>query len=335
MRPVQVFISYRRDDTAGYARAICDELATHFGADRVFIDVDDIQPGQPFAEIIQREVGAAKVLLVLIGQRWRGERDGAAPRIEDAADLVRQEVAAGLASTARVIPVLLDGATMPTELQLPEDVRALAGRNALEIDDTRYADDINRLVAAVRAASGEPPELAGVPAPTATNNGTRAVAVTLLVLVVVAGMAGLQRWGTREADAPTVVSERPAAQPLATRPDINGAWQAQVRYGWSNTPHLERFDLRGDVNALHGTASFLGVPRGVLEGQVESGELRFVTRTNELVDGASRALVHRYSGRWVGGAIRFVMQTEGGSSPHGPVEFVARRDSAVSAVTNR
>ena len=103
MRPAQVFISYRRDDTAGYARAICDELATHFGADRVFIDVDDIQPGQRFAQVIQHEVGAATVLLVLIGRRWRGERDGAPPRIEDATDFVRREVAAGLASTARVI----------------------------------------------------------------------------------------------------------------------------------------------------------------------------------------------------------------------------------------
>jgi hypothetical protein len=339
MRPAQVFISYRRDDTAGYARAICDELATHVGADRVFIDVDDIQPGQPFVQVIQREVGAAKVLLVLIGRRWRGEREGAPPRIEDTTDLVRREVAAGLASTARVIPVLIDGAAMPTEAQLPTDLRALAGRNALAIDNARYADDMNRLLAAVREALGEPAELAKAPSPTGSGRTARWVAVALLVAAVlaVADMTGPWLWGKKgnsTADALAVASEQPAAQALATRPDINGMWRAQVSYDWPGAQYVERFDLRGDASELHGTASFLGVPRGLLEGHIDAGELRFVTRTSEVADGTSRELVHRYRGRVVGGEIRFVMQTEGGSSSHGPVEFVARRDSAASAANS-
>ena len=340
MRPGQVFISYRRDDTAGYARAICDELATHVGADRVFIDVDDIQPGQPFAQVIQREVGAAKVLLVLIGRRWRGEREGAPPRLDEASDLVRREVAAGLASTARVIPVLLDGAAMPTEAQLPTDLRALAGRNALAIDNTRYADDMNRLLAAVREAIGEPAGPVGSTTPPRSGHKARWVAVTLLVAAVLAGVAmtGLWLWGKKAgspADVPAVVSARLDAQTAVVRPDINGLWQAQVSYGWPNAHYVERFDLRGDATELQGTASFLGVPRGVLEGRVDANELRFVTRTNEVADGVSRELVHRYAGRRAGSEIRFVMQTEGGSSSHGPVEFIARRASAASAASSR
>ena len=109
MQQPQIFISYRRDDAAGYARAVNDELVRCFGAERVFIDVDDINAGQPFSEIIQRSVGDSAVLLALIGKRWRGERDGAAPRIFEAGDFVRQEVAAGLTKGLRVIPVLLDG----------------------------------------------------------------------------------------------------------------------------------------------------------------------------------------------------------------------------------
>ena len=153
MQQPQIFISYRRDDAAGYARAINDELVRCFGAERVFIDVDDINAGQPFSENIQRSVGDSAVLLALIGKRWRGERDGAAPRIFETGDFVRQEVAAGLAKGLRVIPVLLDGVAMPDPAQLPPDLGALAGRNALELDNTRFAADMERLVREVRGAA--------------------------------------------------------------------------------------------------------------------------------------------------------------------------------------
>ena len=125
MQQPQIFISYRRDDAAGYARAVNDELVRCFGADRVFIDVDDINAGQPFSEVIQRSVGDSAVLLALIGKRWQGERESASPRIFEAGDFVRQEVAAGLAQGLRVIPVLLDGVAMPDPAQLPPELRPL------------------------------------------------------------------------------------------------------------------------------------------------------------------------------------------------------------------
>ena len=153
----QIFISYRRDDAAGYARALNDELTRSFGADRVFIDVDDINAGQPFSEVIQRSVGDSAVLLALIGKRWRGERDGAPPRLFDAGDFVRQEVAAALAKGLRVIPVLLDGTPMPEPAQLPAELQPLAGRNALELDNARFAADLAHLVSQVRGALGEAP----------------------------------------------------------------------------------------------------------------------------------------------------------------------------------
>lgn len=324
MRHAQVFISYRRDDAAGYARAIGDALAAHLGADRVFIDVDDIQPGQRFAQVIQREVTDAKVLLVLIGRRWRGERDGAPPRIEEPTDFVRCEVAAGLASTAQVIPVLLDGTTMPAEAQLPADLRALAGRNALTLDNARYADDMSRLLAAVRKALGESTE----PANVAVSAGAgRSVRWGAALLLMAAGWAAVDMTGFR----PWSKRSPPAVAAPAARPDINGVWQAQVSYDWPNAHYLERFDLRGAATELHGTASFLGVPRGVFEGRVDEGSLHFVTHTTELIDGASHPVVHRYSGRWADQEIRFVMQTEGSSSPHEPVEFIARRVASAPA----
>ncbi len=289
MHHAQVFISYRRDDTAGYARALYDELAQQLGADRVFIDVDDIQPGQPFAQVIQHQVGAATVLLVLIGKRWRGAREGMPPRIDDSSDFVRCEVAAGLASSARVIPVLLDGAAMPTESQLPEALRALAGRNALEIDNTRYAADIDRLLAAVRVALGEPPATASRPTAAAASGVSLGLWLFGAAVAIVAGIVWWQMG-------------RPVAQAVAARPDINGLWQADVRYDWPNADYVEHFEFRGEGNELHGSASFLRVPRRVFNGYVNEGSLRFTTLTQETTGGSSADITHRYEGRFIGSA---------------------------------
>ena len=337
MRPAQVFISYRRDDTAGYARGLYDELAQQLGADRVFIDVDDIHPGQPFAQVIRHQVGAAQVLLVLIGSRWRGEREGMPPRIADADDLVRREVADGLASSARVIPVLVDGAAMPTESQLPEELRALAGRHALEIDNSRYAADMARLLATVRIALGEPPAAASRPQAAAGPGLSLGLWWFGAAVAVVAGIVWWQMGpvAAPQADRAAAASSPSVAQEVAVRPDINGLWQAEVRYDWSNADYVERFEFRGEGTELRGSASFLRVPRRVIDAHVDADGVRFITLTTETTGSGSADITHRYEGRFVGnaqgGEIRFVMQTEGGSSVHAPIEFVAQRMAAASA----
>jgi hypothetical protein len=326
MRAAQIFISYRRDDAAGYARAVYDELARHFGADRVFIDVDDIDAGERFAEVIQRAMGESQVLLVLIGKRWQGEREGAAPRLRDPNDLVRKEVASGLARGMVVVPLLLDGAAMPTEAQLPDELRALAQRNALEIGNTRFAADLERLVAALRETLGEP----ALPASRPVATFGWLLAGTALVAAIAATL-----WYARAPTNGERVAAPSASAPTPARPEINGSWQAQVDYDWPNAHHAERFVFGGEGGELHGSASFLGVARGVLEGSVEPQGLRFVTRTNETGAGGTVEAVHRYRGRLVGGELRFVMQTEGGSSAHVPVEFVARRVAQAASQVGR
>ncbi len=320
MRPAQIFISYRRDDAAGYARAVYDELAERFGADRIFIDVDDIGAGQPFGDVIRQAVVASKVLLVLMGRRWLGEREDGLPRIAEPDDFVRLEVAAGLAGGVHVIPVLLDGATMPAKGQLPEVLQGLTDRNAIEIDNRGFAADIDRLAAALQVALGAE----------ARRRSRRLVpAAWGLGAALLIAVAGMLLWRTMGASR-DVMSER-AAVALAP-PAFIGTWQADVTYDWPNAHHVERFVFAGDAGELHGSASFLGVPRGIADASLEPGGLRFATRTGE-IGGADT--VHRYRGRWSGSEIRFVMQTEGGSTPHVPVEFVARRvvDAAASAAS--
>ncbi len=329
---VQIFISYRRDDTAGYARAIYDELARHYGAERVFIDVDDIAAGQSFAEVIRGAMSASSVVLVLICKRWRGEHDGAAPRLDDPSDFVRIEVAAALASGVAVIPVLLDAAPMPSEAQLPEALRALASRNAFELRANAFAADMARLMAALPLALRDVAQpdapLAGSPgaAPARTR---RALMWGCAAAVVAAAAATWLLWRA-PAQQPSSTRLPAATAPAAARPEINGAWEADVPYDWTTAPRKERFEFAGSAAEVHGSASFLGVPRGVLEGRADANGLRFVTRTAETTDsgGATRELVHRYQAQSVGGELRFVMQTEGGAAPHGPVSFVARRINA-------
>lgn len=297
MDPVQIFISYRRDDAAGYARAVYDALAQRYGADHVFMDVDDIPAGQAFDAVIRQAVGASAVLVALIGPRWRGERraaDGRPARIHEDGDFVRHEIASALARGLTVIPVLLDGTPMPNAAQLPADLQPLLKRNALALDNTRFAADIERLIAALRIA------------PRARRHG----------LLLAGGAAALAAAG-----GGWFWWQRPAAAPQ--RPPVNGRWQASFDYDWPNSRHNERFDFIGEGSDLQGSASFLGVPRGLSEGHVDANGLRFVTRTGEL--GSSVEQVHRYRARLVGDALHFVMQTEGGGAPHRPVEFVARR----------
>ena len=158
----QVFLSYRRDDTAGYARALNDLLAREFGADRVFIDVDDIGAGQAFDARIAQAMGQARVLLVLIGPRWLAPQGDGTPRLHRSDDVVRQEVQTGLDSGLQVIPLLLDGAPMPSAAQLPDPLQPLARRQALVIDARRFEADVQLLLDAVRQALGEGPRFDAV-----------------------------------------------------------------------------------------------------------------------------------------------------------------------------
>lgn len=141
----KVFISYRRDDAAGYARAIYEELTERFPPEAVFMDVDAIEPGLPFDEVIRDAVGQCKVLLVLIGARWLAPGADGRSRLEDERDFVRLEIAAALARDIRVIPVLLDGTPMPRESDLPQALHALVWRNAIELSNSRFDADVARL----------------------------------------------------------------------------------------------------------------------------------------------------------------------------------------------
>ena len=103
-----IFISYRRQDTAAYAGRIYDRLSAKYGEENVFMDIDRIEPGQDFVDVINSSVAEAGVLLVLIGREWIKMTDkSGVPRLENPEDFVRLEILAGLEQKTVIIPVLL------------------------------------------------------------------------------------------------------------------------------------------------------------------------------------------------------------------------------------
>lgn len=112
----------------------------------------------------------------------------------------------------------------------------------------------------------------------------------------------------------------------ASRPAINGQWVAEVTYDWPNAKYQETFSFQGANGEIYGTASFLGVKRGIVEGKVNKQKVQFVTKTREVIgDQPARETTHNYRGELAGNELRLFMQTSGGYSTHVPVEFTARR----------
>ena len=156
-RPVTtIFISYRREDTAGHSGRLHDYLTRHFGEKRVFMDVETIGPGQNFVDAIKTAIGTCNVLVVVMGRQWLSNAEGTARRIDNPDDFVRLEIALALARSIRVIPVLVQGATMPRVQDLPAAIKELAQRNALEVSDRRWVYDVRQLVRAIEELSHEP-----------------------------------------------------------------------------------------------------------------------------------------------------------------------------------
>jgi hypothetical protein len=157
--PRGIFLSYRREDAASYARLLKSELRERVPDERVFMDLDSIEPGLDFAEVIVEAVDSCAVLVALIGRQWATLADEQGRRrLDDPDDYVRFEVQAALERGVRVVPVLVDGARPLRPEQLPAELQKLARLNALELSYSRYEYDAGRLLELIErvlaAASG-------------------------------------------------------------------------------------------------------------------------------------------------------------------------------------
>jgi hypothetical protein len=147
-----IFLSYRRRDSASATGRLADRLEEHFGPARVFHDHESILAGDDFAEAIRRAINVSTVVLAIIGPDWLDARDEkGARRLDDPADFVRLEIEAALDAGVDVVPVLVEGAAMPSGTQLPASLKAFARCQAVELSESRWRYDADRLIALLQS----------------------------------------------------------------------------------------------------------------------------------------------------------------------------------------
>jgi len=313
-----IFISYRRDDTSGYAGRLYDQISAHFGADHVFMDVADIGPGSDFVEVIEKQVGTCDALIALIGKNWLTLKDDQNhPRLGNADDFVSVEILAALKRKVEVIPVLVGGAKMPRHQELPESLQQLSRHQALEISDTRFVRDTQDLIAALEKAAGVPS-----PAPPAHKLSRPVLTAAILSIGLVAAL-GFWSWEKRQhrsdesaKQVATGGSAVPASAPATALPskaavisaDISGNWKAALQKDGSTFETFFTFEVSGDK--LFGKVIYPTGEAGILNGTISKGHFSFITRhTPQFADQEATINV---DGRISGNQIEIVMQDDSG-----------------------
>jgi hypothetical protein len=321
-----VFISYRREDSSGYAGRLFDILSAEFGEKNTYMDIDTIKGGDDFASVISQKIGVSDVLVAVIGDRWLTVKEGSGTRrLDNPRDFVRIEIAAALQRGIRVIPVLVAGAALPLARDLPDDLRTLCDRQAVEIRDSHFHQDAQQLTqvlhGTLRGIGFRPEELA-----------TKRFALPLLVgAIAVAGAGILLFHQFRQAAPPTAKPAPPVVVPRASDPTQNappsspkvaGKWSATVKYDWGDTSQ-ETFDFEVDGPELSGTAGFLTAPRAIREGKVAGNRITFVTKTHSSMNSVEYEDTHAYKGTIESDGIHFTMLTDSKAEEHTAVHFVA------------
>jgi len=307
-----IFISYRREDSAAHAGRLYDRLANRFGAQQVFMDVDDIPPGADFAAHIDARVASCDAMIVVIGKNWLASRNPEGRlRLSDPADFVGLEVALALQRGVLVVPVLVGGAAMPKTEDLRKDLQPLAGRNALTLNDQEFQRDADILIETL----GKVPGLAKTKA-TIISNERAALRRKLLrrlwwkAPIIFLLVAFAVWWQGRQERNEQAKTESPPAAAAA----IAGSWSGEVSYSWGDR-YNEQFLFQPEGAKLFGTASFLGAKRGIEEGKVDGANISFFIRFQQMSGGTTTEHKNYYWGKLEENKISVRMQDDRGNPP--------------------
>jgi hypothetical protein len=318
-----IFISYRRDDASGHAGRLFDRLVARFGADHVFMDVSDIQPGQNFEQAIERTLARCDHLLAVVGPQWLSILT-ARETIGD--DFVRNEIAAALSRGTTVIPVLVGGAEMPTGAQLPAELAAFAKRQAVTIHDHVFDEDAARLVKFLAGGtdSAETPRL-----------GRRMRRPALWASLALAASAIAGAWwlwpsrgseemvtpgavpaavtpvATAPAAAPAAapVAAAPAAGPTPSEPDVDGDWIAEMQKPGQPLFRI-RMTLARSGSEVIGTVTYPTGQATILDGEYADGRMTF--HTSHVPQFESVPATIRFQARVNGDVITLTTADDGG-----------------------
>src|SRR5262245_34259596 len=289
-----IFISYRREDASGHAGRLCDRLTARFGGDRVFMDIQDIHPGQNFATSIEDTIATCDCVVAVIGPRWL---EIVQKRAQSAEDFVRHEIAAALKRRVTIVPVLVGGARMPVTADLPPELAELSHLNALEIRDERFDRDVVELETFLSNTLhiGD-----------ASPGGSRARVVKgAAIAAVVAALASGGYFLLRP--APRIVDERPAQTP--TPAAIEGDWIAEMQRS-GQRPFRIRLHFERVGAALGGMVTYPTGEGPMHDVRLTGTELTFYTvHTPQF---ASEPATIRFQAEVNDGQIRLMSTYDGG-----------------------
>lgn len=192
--PSGIFVSYRREDSRHAAGRLVDRLTKAHGRERLFMDVDGIEPGADFVKVIDEKLSSCSVMLAVIGPHWLGARDqNGWRRLDSASDFVRIEIESALTRGVRLIPVLVDGATMPRAEDLPPTMQPLVRRNAVRLTHESFGADADRLATALGGSVdlGQPTvgQLVSTAKPMLDVDALLGIVARVLVLIAQIGAA--------------------------------------------------------------------------------------------------------------------------------------------------
>jgi len=265
-----IFISYRREDASGHAGRLRDRLRERFG-DLVFQDVDNIADGEIFENVLDRALASCQVALIIIGRDWLTCQDTTGRRrLDDPEDWVRIETRQLLGRDIRVVPVLVRGASMPRIEDLPEELRAIAKRQARELRDSSWDADVGALIQRLEEVLKVPPRTSSPQggARSRTRMITFASAAVLVVVLAIASlfMRGAEPPGTARTP-PTdsrSVAEKPreSANPIVAAANALGLpgtrWRIDDFSGMTpepGTPDTYEFKVQGNEVLLEGVGA--------------------------------------------------------------------------------
>jgi tetratricopeptide (TPR) repeat protein len=151
-----IFINYRRSDSADYAQLIYSVLQENFGEKQVFLDIVKIELGQDFVKVLDEAVSKCEVFIPVIGPTWETvtEADGKTRRLDNPDDFVRIEIESAIKRGISIIPLLVNGASMPSEDGLPEGLKPLTKQNALRLRENADKEIEENLVPTIRKIFG-------------------------------------------------------------------------------------------------------------------------------------------------------------------------------------